>query len=121
MYLVLLAGSLPSLRPLFNKRMRTSDNQHASYGYGPRKSHIVLKLSSLPSGRTKAYAGTSNHNDDGSTENILAVMGDGNIMKITEVKVRSGRNSDQGQAGGQQGIESRSANWSNLEVAKIDV
>ncbi|KAL9002989.1 MAG: hypothetical protein Q9188_004107 [Gyalolechia gomerana] len=104
MYLVLLAGSLPGLRPLFNKRMRTSSNRGSSYGYPRRQSgqcdkkSFAMKLSGLPTARSKAYAGNGNGNHDGSTENILKNLGPGNIMLTTEVNVRSGRNSIRGQA-----------------------
>ncbi|KAL8718515.1 MAG: hypothetical protein Q9225_004364 [Loekoesia sp. 1 TL-2023] len=124
MYLVLLAGSLPGLRPLFNKRMRTSSHRNSSYGYLPRQSnqsnkkHIVMKLSSLPSGRSKAYASSSNQNDGGSTENILNNMGHGNIMKTTEVNVRSGRNSIRGQTPSNHGDEQHGTVQSDLAIAR---
>lgn len=57
-----------------------------------------MKLSGLPTARSKAYAGNGNGNHDGSTENILKNLGPGNIMLTTEVNVRSGRNSIRGQA-----------------------
>ncbi|KAL8944488.1 MAG: hypothetical protein Q9216_000398 [Gyalolechia sp. 2 TL-2023] len=102
MYLVLLAGSLPGLRPLFNKRMRTPSNHGSSYDFHRRqngqcdKKSLVMKLSSLPTARSKAYAGKGNRAHDGSTENILKNVGPGNIMMTTEVNVRSGRNSIRG-------------------------
>ncbi|KAI4139106.1 MAG: hypothetical protein L6R39_006463, partial [Caloplaca ligustica] len=104
MYLVLLAGSLPGLRPIFNKRMRTSSSsyQHSSYAHdhppssaphnknnNANKKHMVLKLSSLPSNnRSKVYASTGNHNrndeDGDSTENILNGMGYRDTVKMAE-------------------------------------
>lgn len=125
MYLVLLAGSLPGLRPLFNKRMRVSSNRNSSYDSAPRQKHaenqnMILKLSSLPTGRNKAYASTSNHHLAGSTENILTTMGHGGIVKTTEVKVKSGRNSVQGQACRQVGDESQNTQWLDIEVARGD-
>lgn len=130
MYLVLLAGSLPGLRPLFNKRLRTFLQRKADYAYAPRpgrqgrldtKSHVVLKLSSLPAGRAKAYASASDRLDNASTENILATMGHGDIMKTTEVNVRSGRNSGQGQINCQQGDDSHNTDWADLEMAKTSL
>ncbi|KAI4131097.1 MAG: hypothetical protein LQ338_001418 [Usnochroma carphineum] len=128
MYLVLLAGSLPGLRPLFNKRMRTSSNRGSSYDYGQRpgrqdnKKHTVLKLSSLPSGRSKAYVSTRNGNDDGSTENILNAMGHGDIMKTTEVNVRSGRSSIQSQMPWQEGTKPCSTSYgSEFEIARANM
>ncbi|KAL8900795.1 MAG: hypothetical protein Q9207_005516 [Kuettlingeria erythrocarpa] len=130
MYLVLLAGSLPGLRPLFNKRLRTFSQRKADYGYAPRpdrqgrlhnKSHVVLKLSSLPAGRAKAYASASDRIDNGSTENILATMGHGDIMKTTEVNVRSGRNSGQGQISCPKGDHCRNTDWADLEMAKTSL
>ncbi|KAL9022557.1 MAG: hypothetical protein Q9185_000267 [Variospora sp. 1 TL-2023] len=126
MYLVLLAGSLPGLRPLFNKRVRLSSNRTSSYEYAPRQRHqenqnMILKLSSIPTGRSKAYASTGNHNQAGSTENILATMGHGGNMKTTEVKVNSGRNSVQAQTSRQREDESQSTDCSGIEIARADV
>ncbi|KAL8651805.1 MAG: hypothetical protein Q9210_003055 [Variospora velana] len=126
MYLVLLAGSLPGLRPLFNKRIRVSSNRTSSYDYAPRQKHqenqnMILKLSSIPTGRSRAYASTGNHNQGGSTENILATMGHGGIVKTTEVNVNSGRNSVQAQTSRQRGDESQSIDFSDIEIARADV
>ncbi|KAL8961569.1 MAG: hypothetical protein Q9193_001895 [Seirophora villosa] len=125
MYLVLLAGSLPGLRPLFNKRMKVSSNRKSSYDSALRRNHaenqnMVLKLSSLPTGRNKAYASTSNHHLAGSTENILTTMGHGGIVKTTEVKVKSGRNSVQGQTCRQVGDESQNTQWLDIEVGRVN-
>lgn len=101
MYLVLLGGSLPGLRPLFNRRMRTPPIRDSNYGY-PRppsghcdKKSFVMKLSNLPATRSKAYAGNGNHDNDGSTVNFLEDIGPRNIFVTTEVNVISGRNSTQ--------------------------
>ncbi|KAI4089299.1 MAG: hypothetical protein LQ344_005517 [Seirophora lacunosa] len=119
------AGSLPGLRPLFNKRMRVSSNRNSSYDSAPRQNraenqNMILKLSSLPTGRNKAYASTSNHHLAGSTENILTTMGHGGIVKTTEVKVKSGRNSVQGQTCRQVGDEYQNTQWSDIEAARVD-
>ncbi|KAI4145465.1 MAG: hypothetical protein LQ341_002385 [Variospora aurantia] len=118
--------SLPGLRPLFNKRIRVSSNRTSSCDYAPRQKHqenqnMILKLSSIPTGRSKAYASTGNNNQGGSTENILATMGHGGILKTTEVNVNSGRNSVQAQTSRQREDESQSTDCSGIEIARADV
>ncbi|KAL8933608.1 MAG: hypothetical protein Q9211_005685 [Gyalolechia sp. 1 TL-2023] len=124
MYLVLLAGSLPGLRPLFNKRMRTSSNRNSSSGYARRpssqcdKKSFVMKLSSLPIARSKAYTGNGTRKNDGSTENILKEIGPRNIMKTTEVNVRSGRNSIRGHTPSNNKGEQHGTFESDLGIAR---
>ena len=134
MYLVLIAGSLPGLRPICNKRVRALSNRRSSYEYPSRSSHtgqkreFALKLSNLPHSRTKAFASPSaRRKNEGSTENFFANMGSGHIMKTTEVNVvhgdsssraetPSGQEDDQGQ---EQGETSRGSAGSDLEIGKI--
>ncbi|KAL9627819.1 MAG: hypothetical protein Q9204_006310 [Flavoplaca sp. TL-2023a] len=134
MYLVLIAGSLPGLRPLCNKRVRALSNRRSSYEYPSRSSHtgqkreFALKLSNLPHSRTKAFASPSaRRKNEGSTENFFANMGSGHIMKTTEVNVvhgdsssraetPSGQEDDQGQ---EQGETSRGSAGSDLEIGKV--
>ncbi|KAL8895152.1 MAG: hypothetical protein Q9192_003808 [Flavoplaca navasiana] len=133
MYLVLIAGSLPGLRPLCNKRVRALSNRRSSYEYPSRSSHtgqkreFALKLSNLPHSRTKAFASPSaRRKNEGSTENFFANMGSGHIMKTTEVNVvhgdsssraetPSGQEDDQGQ---EHGETSRGSAGSDLEIGK---
>ncbi|KAL9037335.1 MAG: hypothetical protein Q9180_003778 [Flavoplaca navasiana] len=134
MYLVLIAGSLPGLRPLCNKRVRALSNRRSSYEYPSQSSHtgqkreFALKLSNLPHSRTKAFASPSaRRKNEGSTENFFANMGSGHIMKTTEVNVvhgdsssraetASGQEDDQGQ---EQGETSRGSAGSDLEIGKV--
>ncbi|KAL8851759.1 MAG: hypothetical protein Q9221_003369 [Calogaya cf. arnoldii] len=132
MYLVLVAGSLPGLRPLCNKRVRALSNRHSSYEYPSRSSNtghkreFALKLSNLP--RTKAFASTSNNNrSEESTENFFANMGNGHIMKTTEVNVVHGDSSSRAETpsgpdderGNEQGKASRGSAGSDLEIGRI--
>ncbi|KAL8996680.1 MAG: hypothetical protein Q9169_003852 [Polycauliona sp. 2 TL-2023] len=140
MYLVLVAGSLPGLRPLCNKRVRALSNRQSSYEYPSRSSHsgqkrdFALKLSNLPHSRTKAFASTSNnHNNHSrnaeSTENFFANMGNGHIMKTTEVNVVHGDSSSRAETpfgpdderGIEQGKASRGSAGSDLEIGRIGV
>ncbi|KAL8651017.1 MAG: hypothetical protein Q9226_004900 [Calogaya cf. arnoldii] len=132
MYLVLVAGSLPGLRPLCNKRVRALSNRHSSYEYPSRSSNtghkrdFALKLSNLP--RTKAFASTSNNNRcEESTENFFANMGNGHIMKTTEVNVVHGDSSSRAETpsgpdderGNEPGKASRGSAGSDLEIGRI--
>ncbi|KAI4093412.1 MAG: hypothetical protein LQ339_007687 [Xanthoria mediterranea] len=134
MYLVLIAGSLPGLRPLCNKRVRALSNRQSSYGYHSRDSHMAhkrdfaMKLSNLPHGRTKAFASTSNNNrSQESTENFFANMSNGHIMKTTEFNVVHGDSSSRGETpfgqederGVEQGKASRGSAGSDLEIGRI--
>ncbi|KAL8637262.1 MAG: hypothetical protein Q9228_005451, partial [Teloschistes exilis] len=96
MYLVLLAGSLPGLRPLFNKRVKKPINHNSIYGYSSRQSRksskhdLVVRLSNLPSSQSKAYATISNINNrthSDSTENFFKNINSGQIIKTTEVNM----------------------------------
>ena len=126
MYLVITAGSLPGLRPIFNKRARTA-SKRSSYGYQSRhsrlahKSGIVLKLSNLPSGRAKAYASSSSNKrtKDGSTENFFNSMSHGDIMKTTQVDVESGKNSVHGEPHSKEDGGPRESAASNYEVSRV--
>ncbi|KAL8734428.1 MAG: hypothetical protein Q9181_003208 [Wetmoreana brouardii] len=124
MYLVLLAGSLPGLRPLFNKRIWMSSKRNSSYEYPSRQGHknrVVLKLSSQPSGRSKAYASSSkNRTNNESTENF-ATMGDGAIIKTTDINVSSGKSSVRGQTPSQQSNGPSGTAESDLEVGRTSV
>lgn len=111
MYLVLLAGSLPGLSPYFNKRIRALSNRNSSYGYPSRQSRaghkhdIVLKLSSLPHGRSKAFASRNNNKNEESSENFFSGMSNRDIMKTTEVNVVSGESTSRAQTPHGQGDE----------------
>ncbi|KAL8724712.1 MAG: hypothetical protein Q9166_007800 [cf. Caloplaca sp. 2 TL-2023] len=130
MYLVLIAGSLPGLRPLFNKRVRALSNRRSSYEYPSRhsptghKRDIVLKLSSLPHGRTKAFASSGENKSQESTENFFSNISDRDIMKTTEVNIVSGEPSSRpqtprGYGDGQHGRVGEAA--SDLDIEKAHV
>ncbi|KAL8673767.1 MAG: hypothetical protein Q9168_001828 [Polycauliona sp. 1 TL-2023] len=142
MYLVLVAGSLPGLRPLCNKRVRALSNRQSSYEYPSRGSHtgqkreFALKLSNLPHSRTKAFAScnnidnNNNHNRNAdSTENFFANMGNGHIMKTTEVDIVHGEPSSRAETpsgqddeqGLEQGKASRGSAGSDLEIGRIEI
>ncbi|KAL9599084.1 MAG: hypothetical protein Q9179_003688 [Wetmoreana sp. 5 TL-2023] len=124
MYLVLLAGSLPGLRPLFNKRIRMSSKRNSSYEYPSRQRHIngaVLKLSSLPAGRSKAYASSSNNRTNNESTENFAAIGDEAMMKTTDINVSSGKSSVRGQAPCQQSDGPSGTAESDLEVGRISV
>ncbi|KAL8811299.1 MAG: hypothetical protein Q9200_001910 [Gallowayella weberi] len=127
MYLVLLAGSLPGLSPFFNKRIRALSNRNSSYGYPSRRSRtgqkndIVLKLSSLPHGRSRAFASNSNDRSEESTENFFSGIGNRDIMKTTEVNVVSGEQSSRAQTPYGQGDESSGRAGSHSEIGKASV
>ncbi|KAL8660173.1 MAG: hypothetical protein Q9202_006769 [Teloschistes flavicans] len=129
MYLVLLAGSLPGLRPLFNRRVKKPVNRHSIYGYSSRQSRksskhdLVVRLSNLPSSQSKAYATLSNNNNNNrthsdSTENFFKNINSGQIIKTTEVNVSSGRSSIGRPIASQWGDELTDAGGHDMERAQ---
>lgn len=102
MYFVLIGGSLPGLRPLFNKRIRIPSNRDSTYDNSRPptaqcdKRSFVMRLSRLPATHSRAYAGIGSPKNSTSTDRILQYIGPRNILKTTEVNVSSGRNSTQG-------------------------
>lgn len=130
MYLVLLAGSLPGLRPLFNKRVKKPINHNSIYGYSSRQSRksskhdLVVRLSNLPSSQSKAYATISNNNNrthSDSTENFFKNINSGQIIKTTEVNVSSGRSSIGRPITSPWGNESTDAGRQEIERAQPSV
>ena len=96
---MLLAASIPGVRPIFTKRAKLSTNyarreEGSADIRGDHRHDVVLKLTSLPTCRSKAYAARkSGQQSLESTENFLPTAGYGEILKTTEVDIISGESS----------------------------
>lgn len=100
-YTVLLAGSVPPLRPaikeIFNKASSTTYYRNRNTNTLRLDDEATLTSSTVPPGQTSTYrVGTkgrpeTSHGKRDSTENILSEMGEGGIMMTTKIEVERNR------------------------------
>ncbi|CAD6592884.1 MAG: hypothetical protein ASARMPRED_006774 [Alectoria sarmentosa] len=100
-YTVLLAGSVPPLRPaikeIFNKASSTTYYRNRNTNTLRLDDEATLTSSTVPPGQTSAYRvgakgrPETSHGKRDSTENILSEMGEGGIMMTTKIEVERNR------------------------------
>ena len=95
MYIVFIAGSMPTIFPIFKKtNPQFTKSSHRVNSRRGGDDRITLTSSLVPPGRTKAYAGrkaAGQINDGDSTEENW--MANGNIMMTTNIDISRGEES----------------------------
>ncbi len=100
-YTVLLAGSIPPLRPaikeLYHKASSTTYYRNHNTNTVRLDDEATLTSSTAPPGRISAYTvgakgrSETSHGKRDSTENALSEMGEGGIMMTTKIEVERDR------------------------------